>query len=162
MDENHTHHDSLDCPFTGHAVIAGYGVPGRAVGDLLSARELPFCVIELNPATVDRCIGTGVHMIAGDVNDEQTLRRAGVDRALLFIVAIPSDPAVLNAVRLARALSPTLHIIARCHFISAGIEAHRRGANEVVIEEQVVGQEMVRILELGVAPLPKPVERSAV
>src|ERR1700686_1190043 len=28
------------CPFSGHAVIAGFGVPGRAVGELLAARNM--------------------------------------------------------------------------------------------------------------------------
>lgn len=38
-----------------HAVIAGFGVPGRAVAETLSRQKVPFCVIELNPATVHRC-----------------------------------------------------------------------------------------------------------
>ena len=71
-------------------------------------------------------------------------------------VAIPNEPAVLEAVLLARAINPRLYIMARCHFLSAGIEAHRRGANEVVIEEKVVGLEFVRLLEQGIAPLPLP------
>jgi len=141
------------CPFSGHAIIAGFGVPGRAVAELLEGRDVPFCVIELNPKTVDRCSDNGMHMIEGDVANERTLRRAGIERAVLFAIAIPNEPAVLEAVRLARAMNPTLHIMARCHFISAGIEAHRRGANDVVIEEMIVGQEFARLLETGAAPL---------
>ncbi|HET6247951.1 MAG TPA: NAD-binding protein [Tepidisphaeraceae bacterium] len=146
------------CPFSGHAIIAGFGVPGRAVGELLEQRNVPYCVIELNPKTVDRCLGAGLHMINGDVRDAEVLRRAGIERAALFAVAIPNEPAVLEAVRLARSINPTIHIMARCHFISAGIEAHRRGANEVVIEEKVVGEEFVRLLKEGVAPLAVPAE----
>jgi voltage-gated potassium channel Kch len=146
---------SDQCPFSGHAVIAGFGVPGRAVGELLAARNMAYCVIELNPRTVERCENTGVHMIAGDAREEQTLRRAGIERAVMFAVAIPNEPAVLEAVRIARILNPTLHIMARCHYISAGMEARKRGANEVVIEEQVVGEEFVRLLKEGIAPLPK-------
>jgi voltage-gated potassium channel Kch len=135
--------DSLN----GHAIIAGFGVPGRAVADFLGARQVSLCVIELNPQTVERCALRGVHIIAGDVCDEQTLRRAGVERATLLVIAVPSDPAVLEAVRVARRLSSQVRIIARCRFISSGMEAHRRGANEVVIEEQVVAAEMTRLLE---------------
>jgi voltage-gated potassium channel Kch len=94
-------------------------------------------------------------MIAGDVRLEETLRRAGIERATLFAVAIPNEAAVLDAVKIARALNPTIHIMARCHYISAGMEARRRGANEVVIEEQVVGEEFVRLLTQGIAPLPR-------
>jgi voltage-gated potassium channel Kch len=144
------------CPFTGHAVIAGYGVPGRAVGELLASREMSYCVIELNPRTVDRCINVGVHMVAGDVRNDQTLRLAGIERATLFVAAIPDDAAVLEAVRLARKINPKIHILARCHFISAGLEAKRRGANEVVIEEQAVGEEFVRLLEQAPSALLAP------
>ncbi len=144
-DQSHTTESlPVDTPPGGHAVIAGFGVPGRAVAELLTGRNMPFRVIEANPQTVERCAQLGFEMIAGDVSDERTLRQAGVDRAALFAIAVPNDAAVLEAVRLARAMNPTVHILARCHFISAGMEARRRGANEVVIEEQMVGEEFVR------------------
>ena len=136
-----------------HAIIAGFGVPGRAVADRLAARQVPFCVIELNPKTVERCSHVGVHIIAGDVCDEQTLRRAGVETAALLVLAVPSDHSVLEAVRVARMLNPTLRIFARCRFISSGMEAHRRGADQVVVEEQAVASEFERLLEMT---LPQP------
>ena len=142
-------HESL----SEHAIIAGFGVPGRAVADRLAARQVPFCVIELNPKTVERCSHVGVHIIAGDVCDENTLRQAGVETASLLVLAVPSDHAVLEAVRVARTLNPTLRIFARCRFISSGMEAHRRGADQVVVEEQVVASEFQRLLELT---LPQP------
>ena len=136
----------------GHAVIAGFGVPGRAAAEYLAAHQLPFCVIELNPQTVARCSLTGVHIIAGDVCDEQTLRRAGVERASLVVLAVPSDPAVLDAIRIARRLNSTARIVARCRFISSGMEAHRRGADDVVVEEQAVARDITRVLEAMPAP----------
>src|SRR5690349_1587199 len=134
----------------GHAIIAGFGVPGRAAADVLAARHTSFCVVELNPKTVERCSHVGVHIIAGDVCDPETLKRAGVEHATLLILAVPSDPAVLEAVSVARKLSPTVKIIARCRFISSGMEAHRRGADQVLIEEQIVAQELERVLEAAV------------
>ena len=136
----------------GHAIIAGFGVPGRAAADVLAARHTPFCVIELNPKTVERCSHVGVHITAGDVCDAETLKRAGVERASLLVLAVPSDPAVLEAVSVARKLNPTVKIIARCRFISSGMEAHRRGADQVLIEEQIVAQELERVLEGDVRP----------
>ena len=137
---------------SGHAVIAGFGVPGRATAEFLAAHGQPFCVVELNPQTVARCSLAGVHIISGDVCDEQTLRRAGVERASLLVLAVPSDPAVLEAIRIARQLNSTVRIIARCRFISSGMEAHRRGADDVVVEEQAVAQEMTRLLESSPTP----------
>jgi voltage-gated potassium channel Kch len=139
---------------SGHAIIAGFGVPGRAVGELLAARHVPFVVVELNPKTVDRCSHSGVHIIEGDVRQEQTLRRAGIERATLFAITVPDDQTAMEAVRIARSLNSTVPIVARCHFISNGMEAHRRGASEVVIEEKVVAQEFVRLLNSSTKLLP--------
>ena len=145
--------DTFDAQTTsGHAVIAGFGVPGRAVGDVLAAQNVPFVVIELNPATIDRCLHRGMHMIEGDVRNAETLRHAGIERASFFAVTVPNDQIAMEAVRLAREMNPTLHIMARFHFISNGMIAHKLGANEVVIEEQVVAQEFVRLINKTPAP----------
>ena len=134
-------------PLSGHAIIAGFGVPGRAVADVLEIAQVPFCVVELNRKTVERCVHRGVHIIEGDVCDEQTLRRAGVERATLLVLAVPNDAAVLQAVRLAREVNAKLRIIARLRFISAGMEAHRLGADEVIVEEQAVAAEMAVLVK---------------
>jgi len=132
---------------SGHAIIAGFGVPGRAVGEFLAAEQTRFVVIELNPTTVHRCEHRGMHMVEGDVREAETLRRAGIERATFFAVTVPNDEVALAAVRLARELNPNVHIMARLHFISNGMEAHKLGANEVLIEEQIVAQEFLRILK---------------
>ena len=147
---------SADCNTDGdyqnrdHAIVAGFGVPGRVAADSLLAKNVPICVIELNRATVERCATTKYHVIEGDVCEEDVLRRAGVEHATLLVLAVPSDSAVLEAVSVARKLNPKLRILARCRFISSGMEAHRRGANEVIIEEQVVAQELQRRIETTV------------
>ena len=132
---------------TGHAIIAGFGVPGRAAAEVLAARNEPFCVIELNRKTVERCSHAGVHIIEGDVCNEEILRSAGVEQATLLVLAVPSDLAVLSAIRVARRLNPEIRIVARCRFISAGMEAHRAGAEQVIVEEQVVAKELKQVLE---------------
>lgn len=147
-------------PLSGHAIVAGYGIPGRAVADLLSQQGVPVCVIELNAKTVERVSKTSIlnlHVIVGDVSDEATLRRAGIENATLFAITVPVDAAVLEAVRLARRLSPKLHIMARCRYISTALQATRRGANEVVSEEQVVAEEFSRLIGAHSWPQVSPV-----
>jgi len=144
MDEVQEQNDAAS--LSGHAVIAGYGLPGRAVGDLLRSREVPFCVIELNADTVRRCEQV-VPIIEGDVVEEETLRRAGIERSWLFAITVPSDGSVLEAIAIARRLNPAIHIIARCRFTSSGLQARRAGANEVVVEEQCVAADFVKIIE---------------
>ncbi len=130
----------------GHAIVAGFGVPGRAVADLLASRGVDYCVIEMNPETVVRLARVATPVIPGDVADESVLQQAGIARATLIAIAVPSDPAVLAAVSLARRLNPAVRIIARCRHISTAIEAARRGADEVVSEEQVVAEAFARVV----------------
>jgi CPA2 family monovalent cation:H+ antiporter-2 len=130
-----------------HAIVAGFGVPGRLAADWLAERGTPYCVVELNPQTVQRCGKSGTPIIAGSVADEATLRAAGIEAASMLIIAVPNDHAVLDAILIAKRLNPTIHIVARCAFTSAGLEATRRGADKVIVAEQVVANELVRLLE---------------
>lgn len=127
-------------------IIAGYGVPGRAVAEILTAQQIPFIVIERNAAAADRCIQAGVNMVSGDVRDETLLRKAGIENARLLILAMPDDAACLQAIDLARRLNPTITILARCTFTSAGLQATAKGAAEVIVAEQVVAREMSQVL----------------
>jgi CPA2 family monovalent cation:H+ antiporter-2 len=132
--------------FRSHFIIAGYGLPGRAVAEALDLRHLPYCVLELNASTVHRCEKTGVHIVEGDVTDPAVLRSAHIETAVALIIAIPDEKAALQATRVARELNPMLKIISRTHYLSAGIEAKARGADAVVVAEQVVAVEMSRLV----------------
>ena len=153
MAHDHDHHPDAqaDHPvdvsaLAGHAVIAGFGVPGRAVADLLHGQGMPYCVIEKNEQTVERCRKAGFLMVEGDAGEADVLRQAGVERAALFACAIPDDAAMYEAVAEARRMNPKLRIIARCRYVSSGIEATRRGADDVVVEEQAVAQSFESLL----------------
>src|SRR5688572_9711318 len=112
---------------TPFVIVAGFGIPGREVVNLLEAREVPFVVVELNDQTVKRCATAGLNIIQGDIADEDVLRSAGIDRATLLALAIPDDQAVLRAIDLARRLNPAVRILARCRRVSTALEATRRG-----------------------------------
>lgn len=131
----------------GHAIIAGFGLPGRAVAEALDKAGIEYCILELNAATVQRCVKTGVHIVEGDVTDPLVLKRASIETARALIIAIPDEKAALEATRVARQLNPHVWIMSRTHYVSAGIEAHSRGAQAVVVAEQVVAQEMSRLID---------------
>jgi len=123
-------------------LVIGYGMPGRAVSELAAERGVELTVIELNESTVHRCEGGGPRMIAGDARNPEVLREAQVERASLIVVAIPDEKVGLEVTKQARKLNPTASIVTRCHYVSVGFEARKAGANEVVIAEQVVAEEL--------------------
>ncbi len=143
--------DNQPAPIANHAVIGGYGVPGRAVAEWMKAHGIPFVVIELNAQIVERCSATGTPIIGGDVRTETTLIQAGIERASYLALTVPVESIVLEVIPVARRLNPSVRIIARCTFISGGLEAMRRGADETVVAEEIAALEFVRRFELGPA-----------
>ena len=110
----------------------------------LKQRKIPFCVIELNPDTVERCSIGGTPIIKGDSTNPEVLKEAGIEKALGLIIAIPDDAAVLATLIAARRLNAQLKIVARLSFTSAGLEAKSHGADEVIVAEQLLAAEMAK------------------
>jgi monovalent cation:H+ antiporter-2, CPA2 family len=133
-----------------HVIVAGFGVPGRAVVEMLHDAGISYCIVELNRATVERCEKFGEHIIEGDVVEADVLRQAGIERATIVVIAIPNDQAALIATKLARSLNPTTRIVTRCHFTSKGLEAKMLGADEVIVEEQAVAKELISLLRSAI------------
>jgi voltage-gated potassium channel Kch len=132
-------------------VISGYGIPGRNVADYCDKHGIPFVVIERNPTIVLRCQRGGTRIIQGDSRDVQTLRDAGIEEATDLAITLPDDVAVLDTIVAARRLNPSIRIIARATYVSGGMEAAKRGADDVVVAEQVVAQQFTREIEKGPA-----------
>ena len=133
-------------PPGGHAIIVGFGLSGRAAANALIARKVPLYVIERNAETVRRCLIAGLRIVEGDATDEEVLRRAGIESAIFFAATMPNEHAVVEMVGLARRLNPNVKILARCEYVSTGMKLTRRGADEVVVAEQVIAAEFGRLL----------------
>lgn len=123
---------------SGPVVIAGFGLAGRYVADLLEHGRIPFVVVEKNPVTVETQACLGRQIILGDVSTAEVLNAAGVDRASILALTIPDEKAVLKAIEVARGLNPDIFIIARTNYTSSGIRAAQIGADEVIKAEQAV------------------------
>src|SRR5262245_17552738 len=129
-----------------HVIIVGFGLSGRSVVNNVIEHSVSYTVIETNPVTVGRCMPGGLTIIEGDARKPDVLRRAGIERATDIAITMPNDSIVLEIVQQARVMNPAVRIIARCTFVSGGMEAQRRGADETVIAEQVVATEFGRAI----------------
>jgi CPA2 family monovalent cation:H+ antiporter-2 len=138
--------DPTAASLSGHAIIAGFGLPGRSLEEELSRLGVGCVVIETNPDVVARCRKAHHIMVCGDARSEAVLREAGIQRAAWLAVVIPAEDVVLDVIRVARRLNPGLRILARTAFTSTGMEATRLGAVDVVVAEQVVAAAVVKVL----------------
>ena len=122
-------------PVKDHVVVAGYGLNGRNLTAALRAINAPYLIVELNAQTVRNARAEGEPAFYGDATREEILHPLGIDRARMFVIAISDPAATRRMVRVARALNPTLHIIARTRYVAEIPELTRLGANVVIPEE---------------------------
>lgn len=129
-----------------HAIIAGYGLVGRAVADELKKINVTSTIVELNPSTVKRQNLLGRRVMFGDISSPDILESAGLHDADALILTVPDEESVLRACKAARQMRPEIPIIARCNFVSQGILAAGLGASGVVVEEMATAKEMERVV----------------
>lgn len=118
-----------------HVIIVGYGLTGRTLSRVLKATQVPYCILELNGEAVRRARELGEPIYYGDVAGKEVLRYLGVQAARVLVVAISDPASTRRAVRLAREVSPHLHILVRTRYEAEIDELDRLGAGEVVAEE---------------------------
>lgn len=130
----------------GPVIIAGFGLPGRWVADIFDRHGIEYLIVDSNPETVKVQRGLGRTVIEGDIAEEETLVRSGIDRSSILALTVPNEQAVLRATELAKKLNPEIYIVARTMYSSSGIEASRLGADEVVKAEQAVARQFYEML----------------
>ncbi len=63
---------------SGPVIIAGFGLAGRCVADLLDQARITYTVIERNGVTIETQRALGRTMVEGDTTDRETLLRLRV------------------------------------------------------------------------------------
>ena len=120
------------------AIVAGYGEVGATIVEELDEFRIECTVI-------DRADLEGVDVI-GDVTDEETLRRAGIEESTVLVLAIADDDETILATLLATELSSDLDILVRIADPANATKVRRAGADYVLSLPEISG----RILALEV------------
>jgi CPA2 family monovalent cation:H+ antiporter-2 len=130
-----------------HVVLVGHGRVGSVVSRALRLNNTPLLVIEDTPGVVERLQSLGVEVITGNAAAPDMLQAANVMGARGLLVAIPDAFEGGQIVAKARALSPTLPIIARAHSEEEIAHLKHHGANVVIMGEQEIAKAM--LLQIG-------------
>lgn len=118
-----------------HVIIVGYGLNGRNLARVLRAVGIPYVVLEVNAAEVQRAKDKGEKINFGDATRREVLSHAAIDKAWALVLAMSDPHAARRTVKQARAMSADLHIIVRTRYVAEITELHNLGANEVIPEE---------------------------
>jgi voltage-gated potassium channel len=128
----------------GHVVVCGLGRMGQIVCEEFSKMEMPFVVIERDPALAESLnIPHGIGL-SGDATSDEVLRRAGVERARTLVTVAASDADNLYIVMSARLMNDKLYIVARAADEEAEKKLRRAGANRVVSPYVIGGQRVAQ------------------
>lgn len=116
---------------TGHLIVCGFGRMGKIVCDELERLKRRFVVIDKMPQPPGWSYLQGLHL-QGDANEDEVLRKAGIDRAKALITVVGSDADNLYIVLSARLLNPKVLIVARAEEEEAEGKLRKVGANKVI------------------------------
>lgn len=116
----------------GHYIICGFGRIGQMICKEFQARPVPFVVVEKNPHLCERLAREGYLFVQGNATDDESLLRAGIERARGLITAVTSDTDNVYITLTARGLNPRLFILARAGEEGAEVKLMRAGASKVI------------------------------
>ncbi|MBS0968310.1 Kef family K(+) transporter [Nissabacter archeti] len=134
-----------------HALLVGYGRVGSLLGGKLQAAGVPMVVIENARPRVEALREQGISAILGNAANPEILDLARLDCARWLLLTIPNGYEAGEIVAAARARRPDMLIIARAHYDDEVSYILDRGANQVVMGEREIANNMMSMLE---TPLP--------
>jgi monovalent cation:H+ antiporter-2, CPA2 family len=131
-------------------VLVGHGRVGSFISRVLDERKTPLFVIEDDEDLVAALKGRGIEALSGNAADPAVIPAANLNAARCLLVAIPDAFEGGQVVQQARAINPTLPIIARAHSEAEIEHLMKHGANLVVMGEHEIAKAMLdHIAETG-------------
>ncbi len=127
-----------------HMVVCGFGRMGRLVCEEFASLGLPYVVVERQGELLAGFQMPHGIVLQGDATSEETLKRAGVERARGLVTVAASDADNLYITMSARFLSDKLFIVARAEGEGAEKKLLRAGANRVVSPYAIGGQRVAQ------------------
>ncbi|MCE3247432.1 MAG: kefB [Geminicoccaceae bacterium] len=119
---------------SGHVIIAGFGRVGQIVAAVLSAAQVPYLALDLDPGRVGTCRARGLRVFYGDASRLDVLAAAGAGRASAVVVTMDQPAGVERAVAALHEHFPALRLFVRSRNIGHRSQLVRHGATAVVPE----------------------------
>lgn len=115
-----------------HIIIAGFGKMGETVAKEFFCKKIKFLILENNNERYQLGEESGYNILLMDATEEDSLIKAGISKAEIFISVLSSDADNVFTVMSARELNPGLYIIARAETAVNEKKLYKVGANRVI------------------------------
>lgn len=126
-----------------HHLVCGYGSTGRYVVEGMQRVGQAFVVIEQDAQRVQALRDQGLLVVQGDATQDDTLRRAGIEKAAGLVACLHHDADNVFVVLTARELNADLRIVAKAVDESAQRKLRAVGADGVVLPNFIGGVRML-------------------
>lgn len=130
----------------GHYIVCGYGRMGRQVCLELESEGAHYVVVEKSEDLSEALSASGVMYVLGDATNDETLLRAGIEQAAGLITVASTDPENVYTTLSAKALNPSVFVVARALQDETESKLRKAGADRVIKPYEHVGQRMAQLL----------------
>ena len=130
----------------GHTIVCGYGRNGKQAILKLKNYNVDFVVVEKNKEMSQFLDSEGVLNINGDATLDETLQKAGIEKASNLITALPSDANNLFVVLTVSQLNKNCKVISRASNESSYSKLKIAGASNVIMPDKLGGDHMASLV----------------
>jgi len=131
-----------------HVILCGFGRNGQQAARTLKNHNMPFVVIEKEEESIEKALPFFPELVylVGDGTDDDLLKKAGIDKAIALITALPVDADNVFIVLSARGLNQKLQIISRASEESSFPKLRKAGADNVIMPDKIGGSHMATLV----------------
>ncbi len=128
-----------------HAIICGFGRVGRRIAQEFADVRQPFVVVDPQETNTELLRAKSYLYVQGDATTDATLLEAGIHQARMLLAATDADTENIAITLSARALAPTLWIVARANQDESEPKLRRAGADRVLSPYRLGGHRMASL-----------------
>ena len=132
-----------------HYIICGFGRMGEQVAREFRRENAPLVIVERSRDVVERITRAGYLVLHGDAENDEVLKRAGVEKARGLVAVLDADADNLMVTLSARTLNEGLFIVARTNSEMSQSKLIAAGANRVLFPHGLGGR---RIAQMALRP----------
>ena len=129
-----------------HFIICGCGRVGRRIAKALADNDRQHVLIDQDKEVTDSLRESGIPYVLGNAEDAETLHRAGLERAQMLILALPTDRANAFIILTARELSDDIPILARLNDQTNRNKLLNAGVTKIIAPEEVGADRMSQVI----------------
>lgn len=129
-----------------HIIIAGLGRVGKQAASELHEAKIPFVIADPSPDAMHYAHQHGYLLVSGDAAQDETLEKAGIQRADGLIVTTSDDASNLYIVLSARVLKADLNIVSRAVDDASIPKLVRAGANRAISPYAIGGRRLAHLI----------------